>query len=55
VLGVKTDKILYKFTTGLPVRFEVEDQGPQVFSAVIVEIDDKTNKTMGIEPILITE
>ena len=55
VLGVKTDKIIYKFTTGLPVRFEVEDQGPQVFSAVIVEIDDKTNKTMGIEPILITE
>jgi len=55
VLGVKTDKIIYKFTTGLPVRFEVEDQGPQVFSAVIVEIDDKTNKTMCIEPILITE
>ena len=55
VLGVKTDKIIYKFTTGLPVRFEVEESGPQVFSGVIVETDDKTNATTGIEPILITE
>ena len=55
VLGVKTDKIIYKFTTGLPVRFEVEDAGPQVFSAVIVETDDKTDKAVGIERILITE
>ena len=55
MLGVKTDKIIYKFTTGLPVRFEVEESGPQVFSGVIVETDDKTNATTGIEPILITE
>jgi calcineurin-like phosphoesterase len=55
VLGVQTDKIIYKFITGLPVRFEVEEQGPQVFSAIIVEIDDKTNKTLGIESILLTD
>ena len=55
VLGVRTDNIIYKFTTGLPVRFEVEDEGPRVFSAVIVETDDKTNKAVGIERILITE
>ena len=55
VLGVQTDKIIYKFITGLPVRFEVEEQGPQGFSAIIVEIDDKTNKTLGIESILLTD
>ena len=55
VLGVQTDKIIYKFTTGMPVRFEVEAEGPQVFSAVIVEIDDKSNQTLGIERILLTE
>ena len=55
VLGVRTDNIIYKFTTGLPVRFEVEDEGPRVFSAVIVETDDKTNQAVGIERILITE
>ena len=55
VLGVQTDKIIYKFTTGMPVRFEVEAEGPQVFSAVIVEIDDKSNQTLGIERIMLTE
>ena len=55
VLGVQTYKIIYKFTTGMPVRFEVEAEGPQVFSAVIVEIDDKSNQTLGIERILLTE
>ena len=55
VLGVRTDNIIYKFTTGLPVRFEVEDEGPRVFSAIIVETDDKTNQAVGIERILITE
>ncbi len=54
VLGVRTDNIIYKFTTGLPVRFEVEDEGPRVFSAIIVETDDKTNQAVGIERILIT-
>lgn len=55
VLGVKTDSIIYKFTTGMPVRFDVETEGPQVYSAVIVEIDDKTDCTTGIERILIVE
>lgn len=55
VLGVRTDNIIYKFTTGLPVRFEVEDEGPRVFSAIIVETDDKTNQAVDIERILITE
>lgn len=55
VLGVQTDKIIYKFITGLPVRFEVEAEGPQVFSAVVVEIDDKSNRTVSIERILLTE
>jgi len=54
VLGVDIDKVLHKFTTGMPTRFDLAE-GPNVYSAVIVEIDDKTNKTMSIERILITE
>ncbi len=54
VLGVETKAILYKFTTGLPVRFEVAD-GPCVYSAVIVDIDDATNRTTGIERVFLTE
>jgi len=54
VLGVETQAILYKFTTGRPVRFEVAD-GPCVYSAVIVDIDDATNRTTGIERIFLME
>ncbi len=54
VLGVKKDIILKKFTTALPVRFELEE-GPNVYSALIVEIDDKTNSTLAIERIFIHE
>ena len=55
VLGVKTEIILHKFTTAMPCRFDLEEEGPQVYSAVIVDIDDQTNRTTGIERIFITE
>ena len=54
VLGVEVENILYKFTTGRPVRFNVAG-GPNVYSAVLVDIDDATNRTTGIERIFITE
>ena len=54
VLGVKTECILEKFTTCRPVQFDLAD-GPNVYSAVVVEIDEQTNKAVGIERILLTE
>ena len=54
VLGVKTDLILERFTTAMPVRFDVAD-GPCVYSAVIVTIDDATNETRAIERLLLQE
>ncbi len=54
VLGVETEAILYKFTTGRPVRFEVAD-GPCIYNGVILTIDDSTNATTGIERILLSE
>ncbi len=51
VLGVCTDIVLDRFLHAMPVRFEIAE-GPCVYSAVIVEIDDKTNQTVGIERIL---
>lgn len=50
VLGVKTDIILQKFTTQMPVRFEVAD-GPYQFNAVMVEIDEFTGMATSIERI----
>ncbi len=54
VLGVKPEIIIKKFTTCMPVRFDLAD-GPAVYSAVVVEIDDKTNQTVAIQRLLITE
>lgn len=54
VLGVETEAILYKFTTGRPVRFEVAD-GPCIYNGVILTIDDSTNATTGIERIFLSE
>ena len=54
VLGVKTDIILRKFTTAMPVRFDLAE-GPCTYCAVIVEVDDATNKTRSIERIRIEE
>ena len=54
VLGVEGEHLLYKFTTGRPVRFNVAG-GPNVYSAVLVDIDDATNRTTGIERSFITE
>jgi 2',3'-cyclic-nucleotide 2'-phosphodiesterase len=54
VLGVRRECILEKFTTGRPVRFEPAE-GPAVYSAVIIETDDVTNRTLSIERVLIRE
>ncbi len=54
VLGVCTDIVIDKFTKALPVRFDLAN-GPNVYSAVILEIDDMSNKTTAIERVLIKE
>ncbi len=54
VLGVKTDIILQKFTTGLPTRFELAD-GPCVYSALLVEIDEASGRAVSLERIQIRE
>lgn len=50
VIGVKRDTIINKFITHMPSRFEVA-RGKAQFSAVYLEIDDKTGKTLNIERI----
>ena len=54
VLGVCADIVIGKFTQALPVRSDLAN-APNVYSAVLIEIDDMSNKTIGIERILIKE
>lgn len=54
VLGMKRESVLERFKTCRPVRFEPAD-GPAVFSALLVTIDDRTNKASALQRILIKE
>ena len=54
VLGVKTELILQKVRTAMPVRFDVAE-GPAVYSGILLEVEDATNRTKSIERIMIRE
>lgn len=54
ILGVKVESILDKFLYMTPVKFEVAE-GACIYNALIVEIDNATNKTVGVERINIVE
>ena len=54
VIGFTKEPVLAKTTTGMPARFEVAD-GPAVYSAALLSIDDKTGKAENIERIQIRE
>jgi len=54
VLGVRTDLVIQKFRTGMPVRFDMAE-GPAEYAAVIVDIDPAGQRTASIEPLLLRE
>ncbi len=49
VIGVKKDLIIRTMTLQMPVKFEVETEGPMVLSGVIIDIDTATGKAESIE------
>ena len=48
ILGMRTDIIVERFRTGMPVRFQVAE-GPVVFNSVLVDIDEQTGRARSIE------
>jgi metallophosphoesterase (TIGR00282 family) len=48
VIGVKKDLIVNKFLTQMPVKHVPESFGKMVFSAVLLDIDDKSKKALDI-------
>ncbi|OIO00263.1 TIGR00282 family metallophosphoesterase [Candidatus Desantisbacteria bacterium CG_4_10_14_0_8_um_filter_48_22] len=48
VIGVKKEIIIKKFLTQVPVSFEVA-KGDQIFCAVIIEVDESSGKSRGIQ------
>lgn len=54
-LGVKFKAVEQNLLYQMPVLFELEEEGPQVFSAIVFEIDIKTKKCISVERVLIVE
>ena len=48
VLGIEVEPVINKFLTGRPSRFEVAE-GAAIYCAVLIDIDDATNKAVKIE------
>ncbi len=48
ILGLRTDIILERFRTGMPVRFQVAEGSVQ-FNSVLVDIDEQTGRARSIE------
>jgi len=52
-IGVKNEQVLDRFLYQMPTRFEVA-KGPTVFSAVLVEIDERTGRASSIQRLQLT-
>lgn len=49
VIGMQTDKVIERFLTQLPNRFDPVDSGPAVFNSVLITLDEETGQTTAIE------
>lgn len=55
VLGVETGAVIRKFLTGMPVRFEIPEQGRTILSAVFIHINETSGLADHIQRILIND
>lgn len=51
VIGVRTEQVIERFLTQMPVRFEVVEAGPVAVNAVLVDIDPATAHARTITPL----
>lgn len=55
VLGMKKEKVLEKFLTSLPQRFEVVEEGRTILSYCIIDIAEESGKAKSIQAFSISE
>lgn len=51
ILGIDKELIIKKFTSSVPVRFEVAKKGPAQINAIVISVDEITGKCYSIERI----
>ncbi|OGW36870.1 MAG: metallophosphoesterase [Nitrospirae bacterium RBG_13_39_12] len=48
IIGIEKEQIIQRFLTNMPTRFETA-KGDGIFSAIVLEIDDKTGKCTALQ------
>jgi calcineurin-like phosphoesterase len=48
VIGMKTELVLHRFLTRMPVKFDVQESGPYQFSGVEIDIDPTVRRATSI-------
>ena len=54
IIGMEPKNVIEKFVTGMPSKFEIAE-GESIYSALIIEIDDKKNTPIKLERVYISE
>ena len=54
VIGVEKEKVIFRFTTGMPGRFETAKDDPR-FAAAVITVDPDSGRAKAIERMLLTE
>jgi metallophosphoesterase (TIGR00282 family) len=49
VLGMETERVIERFLTQMPNRFDPVDSGPAVFNSVLITFDEDSGRTTAIE------
>jgi metallophosphoesterase (TIGR00282 family) len=49
VLGMDTERVIERFLTQLPNRFDPVDKGPAVFNSVHIQFDPETGRALSIQ------
>ena len=54
VIGVEKENVIFRFTTGMPSRFETAKGDPR-FAAAVISVDPDSGRATGIDRMLLTE
>jgi len=53
VIGIEKEQVIHRFLTNIPMRFETA-KGEGIFSAIVIEIDEKTGKSTALQRLQLT-
>ena len=55
IIGVKKEAIIHNTLTQMPVRFDVETEGPYILNGALIDIDGASGKSLGIKNVYIVD